>query len=257
MSTSGERIEIDLEALETAGLRELDGALTLVERRASQLRIGALISEREAAERELVMVPIRYLYERSTPLTLDERARIHSFSPFEPVNYSAFLLPGEDPSTVDARSAGNEQIVLDGYWSVFAPSPNESTSQLVLAGITLAVALALTLLVVAIGLSLAATESREERAILLATGASPLTLRRLAAVKAVVMTGAAAVIAVPTSFVVVTTLFRINDEPSPVPWLGLGLLGLAIPVVVGIATLAISEIASRLSPTTTGDLARA
>ncbi|MEM9745401.1 MAG: FtsX-like permease family protein, partial [Actinomycetota bacterium] len=125
VSTSGERIEIDLEALETAGLRELDGALTLVERRASQLRIGALISEREAAERELVMVPIRYLYERSTPLTLDERARIHSFSPFEPVNDSAFLLPGEDPSTVDSRSAGNEQIVLDGYWSVFAPSPSE------------------------------------------------------------------------------------------------------------------------------------
>ncbi|MEM9042969.1 MAG: FtsX-like permease family protein, partial [Actinomycetota bacterium] len=183
VTTSGEPVEIALDASDAVVPGELSDGLTLAARRASQLGIGGLISEREATARELVMEPVRYLYERSTPLTLDERARIHSFSPFEPVNDSAFLLPGEDPSTVDARSAGNEQIVLDGYWSVFAPSPNESTSQLVLAGITLAVALALTLLVVAIGLSLAATESREERAILLATGASPLTLRRLAAVK--------------------------------------------------------------------------
>ncbi len=48
--------------------------------------------------------------------------------------------------------------------------------------------LILVLAVVAIGLSLAAAESRDERDVLLAVGASPMTLRRVAATKAWVLT---------------------------------------------------------------------
>ncbi|MEJ7561068.1 MAG: hypothetical protein WKF45_00910 [Ilumatobacteraceae bacterium] len=61
-----------------------------------------------------------------------------------------------------------------------------------------AVATLLVLIVVAIGLSLAATESRDERDVLVAVGARPVTMSRMAGVKAVVLTMTGGVLAVPT-----------------------------------------------------------
>ena len=64
-------------------------------------------------------------------------------------------------------------------------------------GVAVGGVLVLTLLVVAIGLSLAATESRDERDVLVAIGARPRTMRSLAGTKAVVMTLTGIALAIP------------------------------------------------------------
>ena len=100
----------------------------------------------------------------------------------------------------------------------------------------------LTLLVVAIGLSLAATESRDERDVLVAVGAKPRTLRGLAGTKAVVLTVGAAFLAIPTGFIPVAAVITAADggDRLAFPWLtALGLLVL-VPALAGVAALCAS-----------------
>lgn len=114
--------------------------------------------------------------------------------------------------------------------------------------------LVFTLLVVAIGLALSAAESREERDVLVAVGARPRTLRRVAGLKALFLAVAGAFLAIPAGFVPVTLVVRTaTPDLSPVkpvvfPWLTATLLLLAVPLIAGAASWLGSRIAQRANP---------
>jgi putative ABC transport system permease protein len=131
---------------------------------------------------------------------------------------------------------------LDLAWSEWQPS-----RALVQAAIV-AAALLLTLIVVAIGLSLAATESRDERDVLVAVGARPATMRQMAGAKAVVITLTGVLLAIPTGLVPLAAVMRTVDEPFRVPWLAIAGLVVAVPVVAGLAAWAVSSLAQRARP---------
>jgi putative ABC transport system permease protein len=115
-------------------------------------------------------------------------------------------------------------------------------------GIAVGVVLVLTLLVVAIGLALAANESRDERDVLVAVGARPHTMRSLAGSKALVMTLTGIALAIPTGLIPAFAVTRAVDEPFHVPWLALGGLLVAVPLVAGAVAWAASSVAQRFRP---------
>jgi hypothetical protein len=115
-------------------------------------------------------------------------------------------------------------------------------------------ALVFTLLVVAIGLALSAAESREERDVLVAVGARPRTLRRVAGLKALGLAVAGAALAIPTGFVPVTLVIRAGAsagsvvKPVSFPWLTAGLLLVAVPLVAAAAAWLGSRVAQWARP---------
>ncbi len=108
---------------------------------------------------------------------------------------------------------------------------------------------------VAIGLSLAATESRDERDVLHAVGASPKTLRRVSAAKAWVLTTGAAVVAVPAGYVTILVITRATDSRAPFPIVVAGALLVGIPLIAAGATFVVSAVAQRVRPATYATLA--
>ena len=117
-------------------------------------------------------------------------------------------------------------------------------------------ALLLTLLVVAIGLALSAAESRDERDVLVAVGARPVTMRRLAACRAVALTVVAAVLAIPTGYVPIVVVYRaIEGEVAAFPWLTAAGILVAVPLLAGGAAWIASSIAQRFRPVRMSNLA--
>jgi ABC-type antimicrobial peptide transport system permease subunit len=116
-------------------------------------------------------------------------------------------------------------------------------------------ALLLVLAVVAVGLALAATESRDERDVLVAVGARPRTLRTMAGAKAVVMTLAGVAVAVPGGLVPAFAISRAAGTRFAIPWLVLGGLVFVVPLVAGVTASGVSGLAQRLRPVRMSTLA--
>jgi hypothetical protein len=145
------------------------------------------------------------------------------------------------------RDAVDTSGRASGWWAFF--EDDESSVPLeAIQGIVIGAVLVLTLLVVAIGLSLAATESRDERDVLVAVGARPRTMRSLAGAKAVVMTLTGVALAIPTGLIPALAVTRAIDEPVRTPWLALASLLFAVPLVAGGAAWAASSLAQRVRP---------
>lgn len=162
----------------------------------------------------------------------------------------ADVLVGNDLATyypgVDARAS---------EWAVSSNWSSSSVSSNVGQALIIGAALLLTLLVVAIGLSLAATESRDERDVLVAIGARPRTMRSMAGAKAVVMTLAGVLVAIPAGMLPMLAVSRALDDDFAVPWLTLGALTVIVPLMAGAAALAASSIAQRWRPVRMSTLA--
>jgi hypothetical protein len=121
-------------------------------------------------------------------------------------------------------------------------------------------ALLFTLLVVAVGLTLSAAESRDERDVLVAVGAKPATLRRVAGQKAAMMALAGTALSVPTGLVPVIMVLRPlrqapGELPLDIPWLVIGMLVVSVPIVAGVVTWGSSVIAQRVRPVRMSTLA--
>lgn len=155
------------------------------------------------------------------------------------------------------RSAYRElpQGAAQGGWSFSYDRPPNRPDSTAVQGVIVAVALILTLLVVAIGLSLAATESRDERDVLVATGARPSTMRSMAGVKAVVITLTGVALAVPTGLIPTFAVLTALDEGFELPWLALGALVFVVPGVAGAAAWAVSSVAQWARPVRMSNLA--
>jgi putative ABC transport system permease protein len=134
-----------------------------------------------------------------------------------------------------------------GWWFVDSFS-SELAPTAAIQGIVLGAVLVLTLLVVAIGLSLAATESRDERDVLVAVGARPRTMRSLAGSKALVMTLTGVALAIPTGLIPAFAVTRAVDDPFQTPWAALAGLLVAVPLVAGAVAWAASSVAQRFRP---------
>jgi putative ABC transport system permease protein len=96
---------------------------------------------------------------------------------------------------------------------------------------------AVALAIVAVVVALVSEESRRDRAIVTAVGASPRTRRALGGASAAVVAVVAGILAVPAGFVPVT-VFRIAQArgyPIVIPWAAIAVALLGVPIVAGLA----------------------
>lgn len=208
---------------------------------------GLVITEERARELGLDVSQAGVVLRSSDDLTRGQVEALDRIQQglFQSESTAAFVEPG-DPLVPAADLAGTryleQRVVVESNPVRFPRALLDATA--------LVAALLLTLMVVAIGLSLAATESRDERDVLLAVGATPRTMRGLAAIKAVVLTAGAAVLAIPTGFIPVAAVLQAapDSNRATFPWLtALGLI-LVVPILAGLAALITSAIAQQVRP---------
>jgi hypothetical protein len=91
------------------------------------------------------------------------------------------------------------------------------------------------LAVVAVGLALAARDSEDERQILSAVGASPRTLRRVGALRGVLLTLTGAALAVPAALLASAAIVAVSDAENGfrVDWWAVFFVVAVVPLVVG------------------------
>ena len=108
--------------------------------------------------------------------------------------------------------------------------------------------------VVAIGLSLSASESRDERDVLESIGTTPSTMRRVAGLKATWLALAGGLLAIPTGYmpiaaaVAAATSNRALDVGTPFPGrIAVGVV-IVVPIVAGLGGWLASSIVQRARP---------
>jgi putative ABC transport system permease protein len=107
-----------------------------------------------------------------------------------------------------------------------------------------------TLLVIAVGLSLAAAETRRERELLTIAGASPGTIARVSARKAVLVVLIGTVLAMPVGLLPAWATLDATgrSEAFVLPWRTIVLLTVVVPLVTGLATRLASALGQRWRP---------
>jgi putative ABC transport system permease protein len=117
-------------------------------------------------------------------------------------------------------------------------------------------ALAACLLVVGVGLALAAAEARDERAVLVALGAQPATIRAAGGYRAVLLTGLGATLALPVGLLPAWALTAASARLHFVaPWRAIGLVLVGIPLAAGAVTTLAGGLTLRHRPPRPDDLA--
>jgi len=204
------------------------------------LNQATLVSVERAAQAQLRTTEPAVALISSKPLTKAQRSALEDFQfsrQTELLRLAAAPAPPRTPN--------------QSYLDVNFHHP-PSVSPLVVYAILDGLALIFTGFVIVVGLALAAAETREEVEVLTAVGASPSTLRRLAAAKAALLAGAGVALAVPTGLIPVWVVLNASSGSNRfvIPWASLGLLVLVLPAVLALLTLAGSTVLSRLRPMT-------
>lgn len=128
------------------------------------------------------------------------------------------------------------------------PDPTRTLSPAETRWIIIGSSFLLVILLVAFGMALWAVEGRDERDVLVAVGASPSSMARVAAWRAGGLTLGAMVLAVPVGLGIAWTIAHAARSEVVVPWLLAGALLLAVPLVIGAGAWACSAIAQRVRP---------
>jgi putative ABC transport system permease protein len=136
-----------------------------------------------------------------------------------------------------------DQIVIDARC---CPGGGEWTTWARLAAI--GGALLLTGLIVGLGMALWAAEGRDERATLVAVGASPRTLAALAASKAWILAVVGTLLAVPLGYGTLYAVNRAVDNVTVFPWLFAAAAVVALPLVIAAVTWLGSTLGQRARP---------
>ena len=231
---------------------ESDRAFDLLQTRGWVQHDEVVVTPAFAAEHGLATAVHSYVIQNPTDLTDAQRNALNDLQ---------FGYSNQDAFVAEATAPGYEQLsgavgALEGsWWYPSFESPNQQTPVALIQLAVIVASLLLVLSVVAIGLSLAATESRDERDVLRAVGASPKTLRRVSAAKAWVLTTGAAVVAVPAGYVTIFVITKAGDTRAPFPFVVAGALLVGIPLVASGATLVVSAVAQRLHPAISSTLA--
>ena len=193
-----------------------------------------MITEQKARQLGLDIVEFGAIVRNDAPLTQEQRDALSRT--FEGTAVEEWYRGADDTT---GRATG---------WWAFIEGTERDVTTAQFQSITLGVVLVLTLLVVAIGLALAATESRDERDVLVAVGARPRTMRALAGSKAVVMTLTGVALAIPTGLIPAFAVTRAVEDPFRIPWLALAGLLVAIPLIAGAVAWAASTVGQRFRP---------
>jgi putative ABC transport system permease protein len=193
-----------------------------------------MITEQKARQLGFNIVEFGAIVRNGAPLTQEQRDALSRT--FEGTALEEWYGDAADPT---GRASG---------WWAFVESGEGPVSTAAIQGIVLGVVLLLTLVVVAIGLALAATESRDERDVLVAVGARPRTMRSLAGSKALVMTLTGVALAIPTGLIPAFAVMRAVNDPFQIPWLALAGLLVVIPLFAGAVSWAASTVAQRFRP---------
>jgi hypothetical protein len=134
--------------------------------------------------------------------------------------------------------------IVSAPWPEGGPTPVQM--ELILA----AAALAFAVLAVGASLALAASESRDERDVLVVAGVAPGTLARSAGGKAWLLAALGATLAVPVGLLPVA-VFAAADQGEMVfrvPWVTVGLLAVVLPATAAAVALMASALAQRFRP---------
>lgn len=262
IATLGASIEVDVsgssDLLDTPPRNGVDGEIVYDDDFAQEV----YIENRSALSISDVFVSPEFVAENGLDTTINSY-RVENPQDITREQYdelSAARSYSQGDAFVETASADGFEITgigtdteIDGGWFASPPYPEAAIPWLLIQVAVAVASLVLVLAVVAIGLSLAAAESRDERDVLLAVGASPSTLRRVAATKAWVLTLGAAVVAVPVGYVTVFVIIQAigaNDVTAPFPFAMAAALILIVPMVAWLATLATSTIAQKARPVT-------
>jgi putative ABC transport system permease protein len=130
-------------------------------------------------------------------------------------------------------------------------SSGDAPPAFVLEALLSGIALVFALFVVAASLALAAAETRDERDALAVIGATPSTMRRTSAHKAVLLAALGAALAIPVGFLPVVVITATDDSATPFlvfPWRTIAMLLVVVPVIIGLFTAGASSIGLRLRP---------
>lgn len=181
----------------------------------------------------------------------DLRDRMHG-TPLD-----SFVEPGDPPRTLEMMQTG----MLDSeFTQIEFDDPrwyDDRDDDLWLSRLAVvAAAVVLGLIVVSIGLALAAAEGRSERDVMIVVGAPSASLRRQAAARAVVLAAVGIVIGVPLGFGPAWVVGQIQHDPANrygmqeigFPWLVVGTLAVAIPLLVALGAWMASGVAQRFRP---------
>jgi hypothetical protein len=147
-----------------------------------------------------------------------------------------------------------------GYVSIEMASSAPGVSRATVETMISTGVLLVTLLIVAIGLSLMAAESKDERDVLVAMGASPRALGSLAALRAWLLTMCAVLLAIPIGLIPVSIVFNAVGADNPtyegvvLPWRTIGLL-MCVPFVAYAATRLVTATTHRARPVTMSNFA--
>jgi putative ABC transport system permease protein len=151
------------------------------------------------------------------------------------------------PVTARQMYLSNElvQHQFDGSLQVdYGPSDTRDLANLAVLGFT--ILLAICAAAIATGLALA--DGRADQETLTAVGGSPWTRRWLAGSTALVITGLGVLIGVPVGFVIAGGLVDVSNVnlegqsmPFTVPWLNLGAMVLAVPLLTAAGAMALSR----------------
>jgi putative ABC transport system permease protein len=208
---------------------------------------GTMVTPERAAELGLEIVEDGIFIVADTDLTTDQIERL------EDIQNSVWNGSVFDVFDADQLAGQTQVSITPNYVE------DEVPEDLVNLAIVVA-ALLFTLSIVGIGLALSAAESRDERDVLVAIGAKPSTMRRVAGQKAVLMSLAGTLLAVPTGLLPVVTVVRAvrqypGEYPLAMPWGMVFVLVVGVPVLAGLVTWLGSAAAQRLRPTHMSTLA--
>jgi ABC-type antimicrobial peptide transport system permease subunit len=153
-----------------------------------------------------------------------------------------------DDYTTAANSVARGPYQITGS-AIF--SEGDAPPAFVLEALLSGIALVFALFTVAASLALASAETRDERDALAVIGATPSTMRRTSAHKAVLLAALGAALAIPVGFLPVVVITATDDSATPFlvfPWRTIAMLLVVVPVIIGLFTAAASSIGLRLRP---------
>lgn len=199
------------------------------------------ITEEKARALGLEIEEFGEIFVQSSPLKEWQRVELQFLS-----NYQATYL-------IDASMAqGMDFTSIVIPWN--SSGIGESAVEALIAGVVLLA----TLFIVAIGLSLMAAEGKEERDVLVAVGAAPRSLASLAALRALLLTACAVLLAVPVGLIPVSLVLNAGRATESggveIPWTTVALL-VCIPFVSYAVTRITTAVAQRLKPVTMSSFA--
>jgi hypothetical protein len=131
--------------------------------------------------------------------------------------------------------------------------PDPEVSPALVRAIVLGVVLVLMLAVVGVGLALAAKDDEDERQVLAAIGAPPRILRRVGALRAVLLVVLAAILAIPAGLLPAGAIWQAADSGSSgdhfaLDWPTIAFLVLVVPLATGLIVWAASRVRDLVRP---------